>query len=277
MKALTSEKTQKSACFKQISRLQTRMRAKASQAADAILLKNAENKGTEAKRHAIIKMRNSSTTVSNSSIYACEKKRKNRMNIKDILREYKRQHNVNNDRIAKELGVSASTVSRWASGQIRKVQPETLEKLANLVGIDPEEMERVTRFTYEKPLLGTVKAGYGLLAEENLSGYVPVSEKDYHRGDYFLRVEGNSMKDARIHSQDLLYVRSCGDVPSGAIAVILIGGEEVTVKKLFKKKNCWILQAANSRVEPRVFTLEEVAELPVQVIGKAVYAITELS
>jgi repressor LexA len=129
----------------------------------------------------------------------------------------------------------------------------------------------------EKPILGTVKAGYGLFAEQNLDGYVNVSQEDYNNGDYFLRVSGDSMIGEKIHDQDLLYVKAMDDVPSGTIAVVLIGGDEVSVKKLIKKKDYWILQAANPNVEPRIFTLQEVEETPVRVIGKVLYARSEIA
>lgn len=197
------------------------------------------------------------------------------MNIPEILRQFKKQTNVTNDYIAEQCGVTKSTVSRWCNGKIRRISPETMEKLADMLQVDLEEMTKVGEFALEKPLLGTVRAGYGLLAEENLDGYVEVSNADYKKGDYFLRVTGNSMKDARIHDKDLLYVQSCSDVPSGTVAVLLIGGEEVTVKKLIKKPKFWILQAANDDVEPRIYSMEEVAKLPVEVIGKAVYSKSE--
>ena len=98
--------------------------------------------------------------------------------------------------------------------------------------LDIDQMKRMSTFSFEKPLLGTVKAGYGLLAEENLEGYIPVSESDYRKGDYFLRVTGNSMIDAKIHDGDLLYVQACNDVPSGTIAIVLIGQDEVSVKRV---------------------------------------------
>lgn len=198
------------------------------------------------------------------------------MRIQDILNEFKRQNNVTNLYIANKLGVSPATVSRWCSGQIKHISPETMERLSDLFQTDVESLVEALRFQLEKPVLGTVRAGYGLLAEENLSGYISVSQEDFDRGDYFLRVVGDSMRDAHILDGDLLYVRQCEDVPSGSIAVILIGGEEVSVKKLIKRPGYWILQAANPAVEPRVFSLEEVASLPVQVIGQALYSRTDL-
>ncbi len=200
-----------------------------------------------------------------------------RINIPEALNQFKHDNNLTNDYIANYCGVTRSTVSRWCNGKIRKIGPETLAKLAEMLNIDLEDMNRIRGLQLKRPILGTVKAGYGLLADENIDGYVEVSEADYAKGDYFLRVTGDSMKDAHIHEGDLLYVKQCTDLPSGAIAVLLIGGEEVTVKKLIKKDRYWILQAANTEVEPRVYTLKEVEDTPVQIIGRAVFSRTDLS
>jgi repressor LexA len=200
-------------------------------------------------------------------------------NLKDLLAEYKRQTHQTNDYIAEQCGVNKSTVSRWCRGHTKKISSSTLEKLANLLQLDPDDLSSSSfaGLQFEKPILGTVKAGYGLFAEQNLDGYVGVSQEDYNSGDYFLRVSGDSMIGEKIHDQDLLYVKAVDDVPSGTIAVVLIGGDEVSVKKLIKKKDYWILQAANPNVEPRIFTLQEVEETPVRVIGKVLYARSEIA
>lgn len=56
-------------------------------------------------------------------------------------------------------------------------------------------------------MLGEVKAGYDLLIDENFEGYEQVTQDDYYRGDFFLRVVGDSMSGAHIHDGDLLYVK----------------------------------------------------------------------
>lgn len=198
------------------------------------------------------------------------------MNIKEIIQEYKRQNHVTNDYIARQIGVTKSTVSRWCNGQTKRISTSTLEKLSLLMHLDMDEMTRISEFAFEKPLLGTVKAGYGLFAEENLEGYLSVSETDYHRGDYFLRVTGNSMIDAKIHNGDLLFVKACSDVNSNTIAVVLIGEDEVSVKRIIKKDRYILLEAANPDVETKIFTMEEVKRLPVQIIGKVIYSKTEI-
>ena len=54
----------------------------------------------------------------------------------------------------------------------------------------------------------------------------------------------------------------------------MIGGEEVTVKRIIKKPDMLILEATNPLVENRYFSNEEVATLPVRIIGKVVYTKT---
>lgn len=200
-----------------------------------------------------------------------------KVNIPQLLNEFKRQNSLTNDYIADYCGVTRSTVSRWCNGKIRRIAPEALEKIGEMLNVSFDDLTSISKFAFTRPILGEVKAGYGLYADENIEGYAKVSEDDYNRGDFFLRVVGDSMKGAHIHDGDLLYVRQCVDLPSGTIGIFLIGGEEVTVKKLIKKEDYWILQAANDEIEPRVFTLREVQELPVQVLGRAIYCRTEFT
>ena len=199
------------------------------------------------------------------------------MNIQDLLNEYKRQTHVTNDFIAQQLGVTKSTVSRWCNGQTKRISRQTLEKLSDLLHLELDQMRRLSEFAFEKPILGVVKAGYGLLAEENIEGYLPVSEDDYRKGDYFLRVTGNSMINARIHDRDLLYIQAADNVPNGTIGVVLIENEEVSVKRILKNDQYLLLEAANPDVETKVYTWKQVEQLPVRIIGKVLYAKSEIN
>ena len=198
------------------------------------------------------------------------------MQLKDLLNEYKKRMNVTNDYIAEQVGVNKSTVSRWMKEDTRVMKPMVIEKLSYLLGIDVESLLKGSD-RFEKPVLGTAKAGYGLYAEENLTGYEEVSKSDFYRGDYFLRVCGDSMTGAHIHDQDLIYVKQCDDAKSGTIDVILIANTEVTIKRVIKKDHLLILEAANPAVPARYFTYEEVQELPVKIIGKVLYSRSDIA
>ena len=197
------------------------------------------------------------------------------MNFKEYLKKYKEKMGVSNEYIASQLGVNRSTVTRWLKGDTKVTNPEVIEKLSVILGVDVESLIN-SEERYEKPVLGEVKAGYDLLIDENFEGYEQVTQDDYYRGDFFLRVVGDSMSGAHIHDGDLLYVKKCNDVPSGTIAVVLINRCEVTVKKVIKKEGLLILEPANPSVDVRYYSQEEVESLPVEIIGKALYSRSDL-
>lgn len=197
------------------------------------------------------------------------------MNFKEYLKRYKEKMGVSNEYIASQLGVNRSTVTRWLKGGTKVTNPEVIEKLSFILGVDVESLIN-SEERYEKPVLGEVNAGYDLLIDENFEGYEQVTQDDYYRGDFFLRVVGDSMSGAHIHDGDLLYVKKCNDVPSGTIAVVLINRCEVTVKKVIKKEGLLILEPANPSVDVRYYSQEEVESLPVEIIGKALYSRSDL-
>lgn len=197
------------------------------------------------------------------------------MNFKEYLKRYKEKMGVSNEYIASQLGVNRSTVTRWLKGDTKVTNPEVIEKLSFILGVDVESLIN-SEERYEKPVLGEVKAGYDLLIDENFEGYEQVTQDDYYRGDFFLRVVGDSMSGAHIHDGDLLYVKKCNDVPSGTIAVVLINRCEVTVKKVIKKEGLLILEPANPSVDVRYYSQEEVESLPAEIIGKALYSRSDL-
>ena len=190
------------------------------------------------------------------------------MTLKDLIAYFKYSSNLNNAEFASEIGVSQATLSRWESGEIKSLNTQTKKRLSNYLNIDVDEY---LKYDLVKPIVGVVKAGYNLNAVENIEDYVVVSSVDAKKGDYFLRVTGDSMIDARIFPDSLVFITEVDDVPSGTIAVILINGDEATLKRVIKKDNTLILEAANVNVKPRYFSEEEVINLPVKIIGKVLY------
>ena len=196
------------------------------------------------------------------------------MTLQEILKEYKEKTGCSNDYIATHTFVTKSTVSRWISGEIKKVQDETLDLISKMTGVDVKEVLKDSFFRYQKPIIGLVKAGYDLLAEENYLGYEEVTSGENKQGDFFLKVTGNSMVGAKIHDGDLVYVEACNDVNSGEIAVVMIDNQELTIKRIIKKTNMMILEAANPSYENIYFTLDEIKTRPLKIIGRVLYSKT---
>jgi repressor LexA len=189
------------------------------------------------------------------------------MELKELIREYKQKTGVSDSEIARRAGVTRSTVARWMSGEIRKVSADTMENLSGMVGYNIEPLLMGMDIAVRLPVLGYVKAGYDLFAEENYLGEEEASLEERRRGDYYLKVTGNSMQGEGIMDGSLVLVQKCDTVESGTISVVLIG-PEVTVKKVLYKDSMMILEAANPDVENRYFSAQEVRSIPVQILGR---------
>jgi repressor LexA len=121
------------------------------------------------------------------------------------------------------------------------------------------------------PLLGQIAAGSPLLAEENVEDSIAVPET--LRGDFVLRVKGESMIEAGILDGDLVVVRRAQDARNGEIVVALAGddesADEATVKTFYRERGRVRLQPENSSLEP-IFADH------VQILGKVVGVFREL-
>ena len=121
------------------------------------------------------------------------------------------------------------------------------------------------------PLLGQIAAGAPLLADENVEDELAVPET--LRGDFLLRVKGDSMIGAGILDGDIVVVRRAQEARNGEIVVALAGddesADEATVKTYYKEKGRIRLQPENPALEPIYADY-------VQVLGKVVGVFREL-
>lgn len=193
------------------------------------------------------------------------------MDIKQIIKEYKTKYNLTNKEIAMQFGVTHTTVGRWLNGTVKTVQQDTVDKMTDVLRCDVNALLNGTAITLKKPILGIVKAGYDLFLDDHYQGEENITLEEYNKGDFFLRVVGDSMIGDGIKDGGLVYVKKCNAVSNGDIAVISIG-DEVTIKRYKKTSDGLSLIASNEEIEDRHFTFNEVQELPIQVIGKVIYA-----
>lgn len=101
------------------------------------------------------------------------------------------------------------------------------------------------------PLLGTIPAGQPFEAIENPETIkVQKSLLAKSGKHYALKVEGDSMIDEGIFDGATVIIRSQPTVENGETAVALINGDQVTLKKIYKEKNRYRLQPANSALKP---------------------------
>ncbi|HOV22035.1 MAG TPA: transcriptional repressor LexA [bacterium] len=99
--------------------------------------------------------------------------------------------------------------------------------------------------TYNIPVLGNIPAGIPLEEEENIEGYLTISENLLSRDEYFaLRVKGDSMKDAGIFDGDYVILKKDSEIKNGDIVVAYLDNQ-YTVKYFYKKDSSIELRPAN--------------------------------
>ena len=190
------------------------------------------------------------------------------MILKELLSQYEIENNLSHKEMAQLLNVSTSTYYRWLSGESTKLKKTTVNKLSEIFDCDIEGvLEETNRL---KPILGKVKAGYDLWADQDVEGYLEVGKSDADRGDYFLRVVGDSMIGSHIYEDDLVFVQQCNKVAPGEIAIVMIN-EEATIKKVYFKNNNLILSASNLKYEDRYFDQEKIERQNIRIIGKVLF------
>lgn len=186
------------------------------------------------------------------------------------------QTQITASELAQKTGISKATISRYLSGEFLPKQQKT-DAIAHALGVDPAFLifgkqnnnNRVKAVRI--PVLGTVVAGLPIDAVENIIDYEEITPTMAAQGDYFaLRIKGKSM-EPRICEGDVVIVRKQSDVESGDTAIVLINGNDATVKQVKKSEEGIMLIANNNAVySPRFYSNKEIQELPVQVIGKVV-------
>ncbi len=123
-----------------------------------------------------------------------------------------------------------------------------------------------TKRFFALPVLGMIKAGYPIIAEQRRS-YLTLDEYLIEKPDtsFLLKVSGDSMINAGIFEGDLVVIEQKGDVKNGDIVLAEIDNEW-TLKILKKERGSSFLEAANPNYPP----FYPVTELKIHGIVRAV-------
>jgi repressor LexA len=123
----------------------------------------------------------------------------------------------------------------------------------------------------EIPVVGRVRAGAPILADENIDGFFPVANELARGKETFaLKVTGDSMIEDGILDGDLVIIRQQDSAVNGDIVCVLIGNE-ATLKRFQRNGNQITLKPANPKYEPIVVSKGEF-----RILGKATGVIRKL-
>lgn len=121
------------------------------------------------------------------------------------------------------------------------------------------------------PVLGRVVAGIPIEAVEEILDYEEITPELAATGEFFaLQVKGDSMLP-KLEEGDVVIVKKQEDVETGDIAIVLVNGDEATIKQVKKVNGGIMLYGFNPDVyEPHFYSNQQIEELPVRILGKVI-------
>ncbi|NFO86127.1 XRE family transcriptional regulator [Clostridium botulinum] len=197
--------------------------------------------------------------------------------------------------LAEKLGISRSYLGDIESGRT-VASDEIIYKLSEIFSIDSNELfkyKNINKYddnnldtssfvkesscTYDVidkyevvniPIVGFVRAGEPILAEDNIDGYHPTLKSNLckDKNYFYLRVQGDSMNQ-EFGEGSLLLIEKTPCIENGSIAVVLIDGTEATVKKVIQNENMITLipMSTNSIYVPKMYDIQK---NKIEIIGK---------
>lgn len=207
------------------------------------------------------------------------------MDVGERIKNRRKQLGLSAEQIAAELGVSPATVYRYESNEIMNMRIDKLEPIAKALHTSPaylmgwsEETSSAAEDTnlFTIHYAGPVAAHFNATPDDAYEQRTIPAEWIGRRRpeDFFLAtVSGDSMYPQFQDGDEILCLR-CSDMGiSGRIGIMLLGGDEATVKRIeYKPGEDWIdLIPINPEFKPR--RIEGVDLEQCRVVGRVIKVI----
>lgn len=197
-----------------------------------------------------------------------------------------KENNTDINMLAKILGIkSKSTIYRYMNGEMSP-KITTIKYLAEyfnvneiwLMGYDvPMERQKVesnvfptTDIPKKVPVVGKISAGLPILATENIEGYefAPSSQIKEGFTYFYLRVQGDSM-NLKFSEGDIVLVQKQDSLENDEIGVILVDGNDATVKK-YKSENGLVILEPMSTNPANTVQIYNPKKIDIKIVGKVI-------
>lgn len=194
-------------------------------------------------------------------------------NVSSRLKALRKERKLRAEDVAKAMGVSLSTYRRWEAGS--NSPHNKIDELAKFFNVSIDFLMRGVESEADKqrniikvPVLGRVAAGIPIEAIQEVEGWEEMYKPGIGDDTYFaLRIKGASM-EPRLREGDIVIVKKTDYFESGDVCIVLVNGNEATVKVVQKQADGLTLIGYNTSVyPPHFYSAKEVEELPVKIIG----------
>lgn len=210
------------------------------------------------------------------------------------LKYIREEKNISKTKLGELVGVNQSTIGRWETEEI-KPSIDNVEEVAKVLNIplpdllikdlkiDNAEFTDVCSDTVQIPVLGVIKAGKEIEAQENIIEYIDIP-KEWIKGGkkfYGLQISGDSMFP-KYQEKDIVIFKQIDDlsVINKKDCVVMVNGYDATFKNITVSENGITLVPLNinnsDNYQPTFYSKEQIETLPIKIIGVAVEKRTRL-
>lgn len=206
------------------------------------------------------------------------------MDLANNIRYYRKLNKLTQADLANKLDVAPTAISAWEVGRNKPLM-DKIEQMSTLFNVKksdllgdeidtPTNLVPINRASIVNiPILGTIKCGQPILAEDNITGYREELSDRLPSGNlFYLKSQGDSMVPT-IPEGSLVLIREQPTVEYGEVAAVLVNGDtEATLKRVKKQGDIVMLIADNPDYPPYIITDDN----PARIIGKAVQVSVDL-
>ncbi len=200
------------------------------------------------------------------------------------LRENK---GISKNELSKKINVNQSTLTRWENEEMGVTVDNAIDvanffnvSMADLVGkdltFDNAEYFDIQHNVTQIPVLGTIKAGIAMEAQEDIIEYVDIP-KEWTKGGktfYGLLISGDSMMP-KYQEKDIVIFEYTNDyiAANKKDCAVMVNGYDATFKNITITNNGITLVPLNINNSdgyvPTFYNSEQIQNLPVKIIGIA--------
>lgn len=208
-------------------------------------------------------------------------------NFASNLKHLRLQSGMTQEELAKKLDKDYSTIGKWELGQRSPIMTDVIRiaelfniSLEKLIGqsiiYDNAEQIELDANTIKIPVLGTIKAGLAIEAQQDILEYVEIPE-DWTRGGkqfYGLKISGDSMYP-KYSENDIVIFEQTEDytIANNKDCAVMVNGFDATFKNVTISENGVTLVPFNLNnsdgYQPTFYNKEQISSLPVKIIGIA--------
>ena len=194
----------------------------------------------------------------------------NKQTFAKNLKYYMDDRKIDRNKLSAICKVPYTTLTSWIKAEryprIDKIQ--ILSEFFNIRMSDLVEEHDYNNEIKQIPLLGKIAAGYPTQMFADIIDYIDIPA-DMARGNkelFALKTKGKSMEPNFIEG-DILIFEKTDNCENGQFCAVAVNGDDATFKKVTKTDAGIMLQPLNPAFETKFYTNEQIASLPVTIIG----------